>query len=313
MQKQYKNLLAQAEKIRRHNRQGSYKTKKRYFEAYKRFLQYLAETYRLEKIANISGKHLSSYVGHMQNKGLAASTIKTDLAAIRFWHDKISDAKYDLPSNDEFKLERRKFGGVDRTWSKREYNLMIAECMKAGHIEFEACIVLAYHAGLRIHEVMRIDTAIARAALKNGYITIKGKGGKIREVPINEYVRVELEKMIKQVLSGQKLFVESEERTHLTIKRLQNFIRYHRSKIHDTGLTKPLTFHGLRHTYAAEAYQKLIDEGKSECEGKRQVSQWLGHERGDVTNIYLAGLEHPYGGFRVIPSPPKDKDGDADV
>ena len=29
----YKNLLSQAEKLRRHNRQGSYKTRERYFEA----------------------------------------------------------------------------------------------------------------------------------------------------------------------------------------------------------------------------------------------------------------------------------------
>jgi len=28
----YKNLLAQAEKLQRHNRQGSYKTRERYFE-----------------------------------------------------------------------------------------------------------------------------------------------------------------------------------------------------------------------------------------------------------------------------------------
>ena len=62
----YINLLPQAEKLYRHNRQGSYKTKERYFEAYKRFLRYVGDTYRLEKLANISGKHLSSYVEYMQ-------------------------------------------------------------------------------------------------------------------------------------------------------------------------------------------------------------------------------------------------------
>ena len=62
--KHYVNLLAQAEKLRRHNRQGAYKTKERYFEAYKRFLRYLGDTYKLEKITNISGKHLSSCGEH---------------------------------------------------------------------------------------------------------------------------------------------------------------------------------------------------------------------------------------------------------
>ena len=80
----YTNLRSQAEKLRRHNRQGSYKTKERYFEAYQRFLRYIGDVYRLEKITNLSGKHLSSYVEYMQTKGLSASTIKTDLSAIRF-------------------------------------------------------------------------------------------------------------------------------------------------------------------------------------------------------------------------------------
>ena len=76
----YINLLSQANKLYRHNRQGSYKTKERYYEAFKRFLRYLADVYRLEKIANISGKHLSSYVEYMQYRNYSASTIKTDLA-----------------------------------------------------------------------------------------------------------------------------------------------------------------------------------------------------------------------------------------
>ena len=173
----YINLLAQAEKLRRHNRQGSYKTKERYFEAYKRFLRFVGDAYRIEKLSNLSGKHLSSYIEYMQHKGYAASTVKTDLAAIRFWHDQIPNAKHTLPSNDEFNLERRKFGGVDRTWSVEEFHRMIGKCMGAGRRDYEACFVIARYAGLRLHEVMRIDTAIARAALKDGYLIIKGKGG----------------------------------------------------------------------------------------------------------------------------------------
>ena len=138
----YINLLAQAEKLRRHNRQGSYKTKERYLEAYKRFLRYIGETYRLEKLKSISGKHISGYIEHMQNKNYSASTIKTDLAAIRFWHDQMPNAKYALPPNNEFSLERRKFGGVDRAWSIQEFSKMIAECWKVNRDDYEACIVM---------------------------------------------------------------------------------------------------------------------------------------------------------------------------
>ena len=286
----YINLLSQAEKLYRHNRQGSYKTKQRYFEAFERFLHFVADEYRLEKIANISAKHISSYIEYMQERELSASTIKTDLSAIRFWCDQIPNAKYTLPSNDEFELERRKFGGVDRTWSNSEFNKMIGVCWEEKNDIFEACIVIARYAGLRLHEVFRIDTAIARAALKTDYITIKGKNGLVRDVPINDTIRIELEKFLKLTPSGHKLFVAKDMQTHIAMKELQNFINAHRKSVQDADSTRPMTFHGLRHSFAAEAYQKLINAGKSEYEARKQVSLLLGHRRDDVTKIYLAGI-----------------------
>ncbi|MCL2003519.1 MAG: hypothetical protein FWG72_05900 [Oscillospiraceae bacterium] len=182
----YINLLAQAEKLYRHNRQGSYKTKERYFEAYK-----------------------------------------------------------------------RKFGGIDRSWSHAEFSRMIGECWKTGRGDYEACIVIAYYAGLRLHEVMRI----------------------------------EFEKFLRLTSPGHKLFVPQGKQTHIAKTELQNFINKHRKLVQDPGSTKPMTYHGLRHTCAANWYQKMIAEGKTEYEARKQVSQWLGHERDDVTRIYLASIE----------------------
>ena len=108
MNKNYLNLKAQAEKLYRHNRQGSYKTKERYSEAFNRFLQFVAEHYRLEKLQNISPKHVVHYFTWLKEKGLAASTIKTEASAVRFWHDKISNTKYRLPPNKDLELPRRK-------------------------------------------------------------------------------------------------------------------------------------------------------------------------------------------------------------
>ena len=65
----YRALIAQLDKLARHNRQESYKTRQRYYEAMQRFCRYLAEEYRLQKLANISGKHLVAYVRHLQENG----------------------------------------------------------------------------------------------------------------------------------------------------------------------------------------------------------------------------------------------------
>lgn len=52
-----------------------------------------------------------------------------------------------------------------------------------------------------------------------------------------------------------------------------------------------MTFHGLRHTYAAEKYRELVANGMSELDAHFTVSRLLGHERADVTNIYLASVK----------------------
>ncbi len=57
-----------------------------------------------------------------------------------------------------------------------------------------------------------------------------------------------------------------------------------------------MTHHGLRHTYAARTYQELIDKGVSPTDAHYQVSRLLGHERPDVTDIYLASLTPKEGG-----------------
>ena len=55
----YLALVSQLDKLARHNRQGSFRTKERYYEAMKRFCAYLADEFHLQKLENISGKHLT--------------------------------------------------------------------------------------------------------------------------------------------------------------------------------------------------------------------------------------------------------------
>ena len=57
----YLALVSQLDKLARHNRQGSFRTKERYYEAMKRFCAYLADEFHLQKLENISGKHLTRY------------------------------------------------------------------------------------------------------------------------------------------------------------------------------------------------------------------------------------------------------------
>ena len=228
----YFSLVSQLDKLARHNRQGSFRTKERYYLAFKRFCVFLADEYRLQKLANINGKHLVHYVQHLQDCGRSASTIKTDLAAIRFFHDKISNPKYTLLSNSELgvELERRRFGDTDRTWSNAELNRMLAKAMAEEKDAFILAFYLARYAGLRIHECFRIETAIAEQTLREGSITIKGKGGKVRTVPIKEPIKATMKKSLDMTERGHKLLVPDDMHTDRAMNRLQLFILAHRAE-----------------------------------------------------------------------------------
>ena len=233
----YRSLVAQLDKLARHNRQGSFRTKDRYYEAVKRFCAYLAEEYRLQKLENISGKHMVSYVEYLQEQHKSASTVKTDLSAIRFFHDKMSNPKYRLPDNSKLgvELQRRIFGQEDRTWSVTEFNRMLGFALEDQHYDYILAMYLARYAGLRIHECFRIDTATAEQALRENAITIKGKGGKIRTVPINEPIAIALREQLTRTPRGHKLLVPDDMMTDRAINRLQLFLLKHRTEIPATA------------------------------------------------------------------------------
>ena len=289
----YHTLVTQLDKLARHNRQGSFRTKDRYYEAVKRFCAYLATHYHLQKLENISGKHLVSYVLYLQEQGKSASAVKTDLSAIRFFHDKMSQPRYTLPGNEELgvALERRRCGQQDRTWTNPEVGKLIGRAMAEEREDYILALYLARYAGLRIHECFRMDTAAAEQALRENALTVKGKGGKVRTVPIeDERIPMMLRKLLAQTERGHKLLVPDGMPTDRAINALELFIYRYRNEVSDKDSDRRLSFHGLRHTYAAEQYTKLTEDGMSAIDAHYAVSRLLGHERADVTNIYLASV-----------------------
>ncbi len=97
---------------------------------------------------------------------------------------------------------------------------------------------MPYYAGLRIHECFRLDTAAAENALRAGVLTVKGKGGKIRSVPINESIRIVLKKMLAATPRSHKLFVSDDVPNHIAINRFRQSICVVRGEIQDPDSTR---------------------------------------------------------------------------
>ncbi|MEG1285268.1 MAG: tyrosine-type recombinase/integrase [Romboutsia sp.] len=283
----YRNLSNQIDKVFRHTRQGSIKTRYRYEDGMNHFAKFLAESFKKQNLNKIEDKHLQVYVEQMQESGYSKSYITTNLSAVRYFIDiKGGDSKM-LSSNKELGVEHRTKEdriGCNKAWSFNEVQKFIGYAEKNKEIRYANMVKLAYLQGLRIHEVARLDKSQLVNALKEGYLTVKGKGGLVRNISLNDKELVQ--RLCDNTKTGEKVFVNKDEKTHKVINNLQVFI-YNHNKEFSNREDRNLTFHGLRHAYAQNRYRYFREKGIDDYNARLKVSKELGHFRVEITEIYL--------------------------
>jgi integrase/recombinase XerD len=284
----YRNLNEQIEKVFRHTRQGSIKTRERYEDALNHFAKFLAEGFKKQNLNKIEPKHLEAYVEQMQECGYSKSYISTNLSAIRFFIDVKGGDSKKLPSNKELGVEARTKQdriGDNKAWSNEEVEKIIVYVEENGEKRYADMVKVAYSFGLRIHEVARLDRSQLGNALRTGLLTIKGKGGLIRGIPLHN--KELIEGLYEETKPGEKVFMRNNEKTHKVINNLQVFIYNHQKDFMTTDDGRNRSFHGLRHLYAQNRYRYFREKGMDDYKAKLKVSKELGHFRVEITEIYL--------------------------
>lgn len=289
----YKNLEKQIVRIFKHCRQGSIKSRVRYEDHVKSIAKFLAVSYNKQNMNNISNSHLEAYVEQMQEAGYSTSSVTGAMSAVRFFIDQTKDSSY-IKSNEELGVISRSLEeriGPNRSWTPNEIQNMQELAIDKGFGRVADMIKLSHSLGLRIHEVTRLERPDLQRALREDSLTVKGKGGLIRSVPLrNENVRQHLQNLITQTnVRCSKIFVNSSEKTHQVIKQAQNFISNNRHLVQEErGVNQTnITYHGIRHSFTCERYVELRGQGLNDYTARLQVSRELGHFRVEITNIYL--------------------------
>lgn len=294
------NLVQQLNKVARHCKDNvAIKSQRQYYSNMLGIIHHLADYWGLQTLANISGKHVAAYIDELQAEGKSASTVDSHLCAIRYFHNQFGkdQVRHKIPDNTMLcqnygiSLEPRMFGGVNRRWTWDEVDKMVQLALVRNRFDISHMIQLAAGLGLRIHEVVRQSHENARNALRTGFLHVKGKGGLERDVPLRGDIPRLLEAIMVTVPKGAKLFVPEGRKAHEVIQSVQSFIINHRDDIADPTARPQgvnMTFHGLRHLYSYERYQEFIAEGFTPAAARLKVAQLIGHNRDDVTRIYLA-------------------------
>lgn len=176
-----------------------------------------------------------------------------------------------------------------------------AQVERIAHAQSEANSLatrLAYHAGLRAHELLTLRPAGEQAASShrqwsaerftgregNRY-TVVGKGGLVREVVLSRQLATTLE--------ARRL-----EEPRLVIDRGVHYSQHYDigggrtwSQSFSAASKRELGFsnggHGLRHSYAQERMSELQQRGMRYDQAKVTVAQEVGHFDKDTTEAYL--------------------------
>lgn len=281
----YRNLENQFSKVfknilrdKKDSKDMSTRTLFRYKSSFNMFMRFLSERYRLRQLGAMRDKFVAEFIEWRKEQGVSLGTIKRDVVAIQFFHrmnEKSQNRLRPLDQYDFGKIEKRY---IDRAWTDKEFEGMCRKAEELGRIDVLLPMRIARFTGLRIHECVRMDAGQVTGFLKAGELTTKGKGGKVRTIPLNREAQAVLAEAVAAAGDRGKVFVPGDKTATQAIKAIDGFIRRHRDKVM-VDRDVPITYHGLRHRYA----QEERDSGKS----LKQVSRQLGHEREEITRVYI--------------------------
>ena len=239
-----------------------------------------------------AAKDIQSYLHHVSEDGLAASSRARRLSAIRQLY-KFLAAEGLIEADPAAGLSGpKRQRPLPRTLSITEVDILI-ETAKAGcrglegralfrALRFHCLLEVLYATGMRVTELVSLPRSVLRGDPR--VLTIKGKGGRERLVPLNPEARAALDNYL--AVSGrfdnsQWLFAAKSAEGHVT---RQGFAQDLKTAAERAGLDpERVSPHVLRHAFASH----LLDRGAD----LRAVQQLLGHADISTTEIYTHVLE----------------------
>ena len=253
-------------------------------EAYSRDLNRLANFLQARGIRawkECGTVHLRSFLSWLRERGLSARSIARNVVALRqFYRFLVKEALVRESPLPPFLLHAasRKLPHV---LGRDEVSSLLNQPNPSSALGLRdrAMTELLYASGLRVSELVSLQTH--QVNLEGDYLTVKGKGAKVRMVPFGKWARERLLRYLKEarpkLLRGRTSPFLFLNRSGKAITR-QGFWKLIRHYTLAAGIEKRVTPHTLRHSFATH----LLEGGAD----LRSVQSMLGHADISTTQIY---------------------------
>ena len=256
----------------------------RTLDAYRRDIVRCAVYMRAQGIArvgDITPGALREFIYHLKDLGLAGSSIRRNISAIRTWY-RVLLREGVVKSDPSERLESpQRWRTLPEVLSVDEIERLLTAPTLDEPLAFRdrAMLELAYGAGLRVSEW--ISLAVKDVVLDEGVVRVFGKGSKERLVPIGRkaigavavYTR-ELRTVLERGQGRGILFLNAQGRPLSRMGAWKILRKY----VMAAGIEKPVSPHTLRHSFATH----LLEGGAD----LRAVQEMLGHADIATTQIY---------------------------
>jgi len=156
------------------------------------------------------------------------------------------------------------------------------------HPKHKALLMLAYSAGLRVGEIVRLKLSDIDRDRMQVRVTA-GKGAKDRYTLLSATALVVLREYYRACKPKEWLFPGDDPRDHLTERSAQHIFEDAKNK---AGIRKHATFHTLRHSFATHMLEDGVD--------MRYIQELLGHGSIRTTERYTHVTER---GIQKVKSP----------
>ncbi|MCF6129053.1 site-specific integrase [Flavobacterium sp. AS60] len=239
-------------------------TIKVYSEALKSFLVF----YRTKPIREIDNDDVIRYNNdYILRKDLSASYQNQIVNAIKLFFLVIKDTKVDIE-----RIHRPKRAKVlPNVLSKEEVKLILDA---HSNIKHRMMLCMIYSCGLRCGELLALQP-IHIDSKRNIVLLKNAKGKKDRIAPLSLKVLAMLRDYYTFYKPTTYLFEGHKPGKPYDARTLQQVLKLALEK---TGITKPVTLHWLRHSYATH----LLESGTD----LRYIQELLGHNSSKTTEIY---------------------------